>query len=800
MVVSGAVAFFYEVLWTRLLTHVLGGSLYAFATMLATFLTGIALGGGLAGPLAATRERAAVGFALAQVGAAAFSAAAYAWMGPLIPATRAAPELALYAALVMAPATIFIGATFPFAVRVLAPNEVYAGTAAARVYAYNTVGAIAGALLGGYLLIPALGFEGAIKLGVLANLALALSAALLVTVGRRNLVTALVAVLAAGVLFYAPVRPRAVVTSSVFASASPAESAELYYSVGRSATVRLTERGGKLELSANGLPEARITPKGAPPIAQTDQWLAALAVASRPRAAMMLVIGFGGGVALEGIPASVQTIDVVELEPEVIAANRRVSDVRAVDPLADPRIKVVLNDARNALRLTDKRYDLIISQPSHPWTAGASHLFTREFLELTERHLNEGGAVLQWMSTSFVDAALLKSLAATLAERFTHVRLYQAAGSMLYFLGSDAPLDVERRILATGEPISANALYFGNMGLGGAEDFTAALVLDENGVRALAAAAPPSTDDRNRMATDSYARADGLTPSELMELLAPLDPLLDPASFVHRELAPDLNLSYIAARLLVQGQLERANALAEIVPEPSTRALIHGLIAQRKGQAEVARVELDAALLADAGNDHARFALLRPELAVLARGNAAEETLGLARPLGSSAAAVVRGWGLALAGDFRALAALEDALAAARFTDPWFPEAARLRADWRIRVAGDTRYARDAIRIIDRALVVRPDAELLLLRAEAAGVLRDVDAFIGTAYYALQNIADELRAVEMGNYILSPADLELTRRRIAAWQGMLAGASLDAARREPIARELERLEQRAAAL
>jgi hypothetical protein len=584
----------------------------------------------------------------------------------------------------------------------------------------------------------------------------------------------------------------------VFASSSPAETAELYYAVGRSATVRLTARGGKLELSANGLPEARITPKGAPPLAQTDQWLTALAVASRPRAAAMLVIGFGGGVALEGIPASVRTIDVVELEPEVIAANRRVGELRAVDPLADSRVDVVLNDARNALRLTDKRYDLIVSQPSHPWTAGASHLFTREFLELTEGHLNEGGAVLQWMSTSFVDAALLKSLAATLAERFTHVRLYQAAGSMLYFLGSDAPLDVERQILATGEPISANALYFGYMGLGGADDFVAALVLDETGVRALAARAPVSTDDRNRMATDSYARADGLAPNELMELVAPLDPLLDPASFVHRELAPELNFSYIAARLLVQGQLERASALAETVGDASTRALIRGLIAQRNGQAEVARAELDDALRADARNDDARFALLRPELSNLARGNASEETLGLARALGGSAAAVIRGWGPALAGDFRALAALEDALAAARFTDAWFPEAARLRADWRIRVAGDARYARDAIRIIDRALVVRPDAELLLLRAEAAGVLRDADALVGTAYYALQHITDELRAVETGAYILSSADLELMRRRIVAWEGMLTGASLDAARREPLARELERLERRAA--
>jgi hypothetical protein len=274
--------------------------------------------------------------------------------------------------------------------------------------------------------------------------------------------------------------------------------------------------------------------------------------------------------------------------------------------------------------------------------------------------------------------------------------------------------------------------------------------------------------------------------------------LLDPASFVHRELGSDLDFDYIAARLLVQGQVERATALAETISDPSTRALIRALVAQRNGQGEVARMELDAALRADASNDDARFARVRPELSALARGDATEETLALARPLASSAAAVVRGWSLALAGDFSALAALEDALATTRFTDPWFPEAARLRADWRIRVAGDARNARDAIRIIDRALVVRPDPELVMPRAEAAGVLRDGVAFAGAAHYAFQHIADELRAVETGTYILSSSDLELMRRRIAAWQEMLAGPGLDATSRESLARELERLARRAA--
>ena len=146
---------------------------------------------------------------------------------------------------------------------------------------------------------------------------------------------------------------------------------------------------------------------------------------------------------LEGTPASVASVDVVELEPEVIEASRQLSGMRDADPLADPRINIVINDARNALRLTRKSYDAIVSQPSHPWTAGASHLFTREFAASVRSHLNDGGVFLQWMNAEFVDEPLLRTLAATLLAEFEYVRLYRPSARVLMFLASDAPLDVE---------------------------------------------------------------------------------------------------------------------------------------------------------------------------------------------------------------------------------------------------------------------------------------------------------------------------------------------------------------------
>ena len=262
MLVSGANAFLYEVLWTRMLAHVMGGSIYAFATMLAAFLTGIALGGGLAGKVAANRERAAVAFAFTQAAIGALSIGVYAWMGLLIPDVRTTWSLALFAAAVMLPATVFIGATLPLSVRVLARDETEATVGTARVYAWNTVGAILGAILAGFVLIPRFGFEGSIRIAVTANFCLALWAAACVARPRPVPVGIAAGGVAAALAIYSPSRPQAVVTSSGFELTYPAPPRELHYAVGRSSTVMLIASGTHYYLRTNGLPEASVGGEG----------------------------------------------------------------------------------------------------------------------------------------------------------------------------------------------------------------------------------------------------------------------------------------------------------------------------------------------------------------------------------------------------------------------------------------------------------------------------------------------------------------------------------------------------------
>ena len=743
MLVSGANAFLYEVLWTRMLAHVMGGSIYAFATMLAAFLTGIALGGGLAGKVAERRERAAFAFALAQAAIGALSAGVYAWMGPLIPDVRTTGSLALFAVAVMLPATIFIGATLPLSVRVLARGESEAAASAARVYAWNTVGAIAGAILAGFALIPGLGFEGSIRVAVGVNFFLAFWAAACVARPRPAPVAIACIGIAAVLAAYSPDRPRAVVSSSGFGSGPAYDSPprELYFAVGRSATVMAVASGRYYYLRTNGLPEASIPVRGSPPILDTQKWLTALTVAARPDIRDMLVVGFGGGVALEGVPGSVASVDVVELEPEVIEANRLIADMRDMDPLADPRFNIVLNDARNALRLTGKSYDAIVSQPSHPWTAGASHLFTREFAADVRNRLNEGGVFLQWMNAEFVDEPLLRTLAATLIAEFEYVRLYNPSARVMMFLASDAPLDVELELARTGRPIIDDVIHFSAFGINGVEDLLLALAIDEQGMLSFARRAAISTDNNNLMATRSRARADGLTAEELAGLFEPHDPLTRPGSWVHTQLGNRINYGYLARRLVNFGQTPRAMEIAAAVPDFSVRFEIYGTLFQATGEEDRSQESLTNALRANPLNMQARYTRVRPWLVALSQGGAPEDIRLIADELTGAAAAVIPALAHEAAADWASLAALEETLARSIVTDAWYIDAARLRAAWRLNWTGDLeRLAAEALALVEHIMVRESNENLHTMRAMAARRLGDAGRLLESSAWLTANI------------------------------------------------------------
>ena len=718
---SGAASFAYEVLWTRLLAQVLGSSVYAFSTMLASVLLGIAVGGALAARFAGDAARAARRLAAAELATAALAWAAFRAVDR-VPALAqrldagASAALGANAALALAillPPSIAIGASFPFAVRAFTRDAVDAGRASARVSAWNTAGAIAGSLATGFALLPLVGFAGTLRCAAALNLALAAAAAWLAP--RRAPVLFTAAALGAGALLVAPPsEPWQLLRASPL-SLEPLRGELSYFGVGRAATVMMLRSDGRLQLRSDGLPESAIALRGSR--AQADPlaaWLGALPSMARPDLRRLLVIGLGGGTALEAVPASVGTIDVIELEPQVAAADRAVAPLRRADPLADPRVSLEIDDARSALRLGEGRYDAIVSQPSHPWNAGASHLYTREFFERVRARLAPDGVFVQWIGLAFVDEDLLRSLLATLLAVFPHVEVYRPAAWGVLLLASPAPLAVAEALPAA---LAAAPRDLEAIGVVGPEDVAAALSLDEAGARSLAERGVVSTDDRNRLAMRSprvLGRTLGAQGADA--LFADLDPLQPPPA--------GLDATYLVRRLASLGQRARAERVARAIPDPAERALARGALALQQGDRDGARRFAEEALGVGGDPERAR------EIALLAAGEAELPGGSLAESAGG-VEVLRQARRLETEGAWESLRGLDARLAAVPPRSLLAPEAARLRGRWRLAIGGPD-GAREGLAILDPMLARIATREALALRADLAAAAGDLGGALAT--------------------------------------------------------------------
>ena len=796
MLVSGMVSFTLEVLWTRLLSHLFGGTIYAFSIMLACFLSGIALGGLAAGRLAQERGRAQVLFVAAQVLTAVFSWLSYAIICNWLPEGNSLTGNALYAFLVIAPATLFIGATFPLAVRIGARQADQTAGVAGRIYTWNTAGAISGALLTGFIILPALGFGHTLQLAMLVSIALAAGVAATSQPQRKWAVpgAAAMAVLTLFALRFE--RPDELIYAQI--PDDKVQGEEYYYGVGRSATILMGDLDGFFHLSSNGLSESAIARRGTAPVNNSQKWLSGLTTLARPDARSMLVIGFGGGVALEGVPPHVTDLDVVELEPKVISANRAVSDERGDDPLLDPRLNLVVNDARNAVMLSGKRYDIIVSQPSHPWTGGASHLYTREFLALAKSRLNDSGVFLQWINSRFVDEALLKVLAATVAEQFSHVELYQPERDVLFFLGSDIPLDIWDGASNAARALQQHPRHYNRLGMRGIEDALVMLTLDNDGVRQFAAGAPVNTDEHNRLAFFSRNAGDGLTADDMQEIFDSIDPLTNPQSEFHRQLAGDTDLAYIAERLLMGDFIRRAYDMAQAVAAEDRKAVIEAMGLDNSGDMEGARERYKYALTLNPDNNAAKYGLLMLHLGDIARGQVPREIIALANSLRGPERRVFEAWTYGLRGQFGRIGELDYILAQVPPTSPVFPIAVKLRVDWRVaqaRADGDTQAARDALEMLDDLLATYWSPDLYILRSGCAYYAGDGPAYVESVWNVIYQLRQRLEKVAQGEDSLPPEEAEQLRKRLIPMLSRLSGPLTEpvAERAQDVKMELQAL-------
>ncbi|MEE2781308.1 MAG: fused MFS/spermidine synthase, partial [Planctomycetota bacterium] len=473
-------------------------------------------------------------------------------------------------------------------------------------------------------------------------------------------------------------------------------------------------------LRTNGLPEAMIAARGAIAPVSTEEMLSLLPNLARPEAKKMLVIGLGGGLALDAVPPSMEEVDVFELEPLVVEANRVIAKRRDRNFLADPRVRVVCNDARGGLALTNKKYDVIVSQPSHPWTAGASHLYTREFMEEVQEHLTDRGVFAQWIDINFVDQPLLQSLGATLLDVFPHVRLYRPAEDSLVFLASAAPLAMEEAILETDHPLAQGADFYRKRGLRDVHNVAAMLTFDRPRLARFCKDAPLNTDDSNRLATRSLGAMSLAAKKDLEDALAEEDALLDSEGLRQRL---NLNVDYLARLLHDQRQAERADRLVQSIGDPGARRLAQARYELHQGKHRESAASLEAVL--EAKPQSPGVPEIQALLAVAKRLSLSEE---IRSELKDPTKAVIEAMRSANQNDWDAVEATDSRLSLATPQDACFPYALLLRVRWRNESA-QTERAEEALQLLEQAIPLSYKTMFLLPWART-GLLVGDDAVV----------------------------------------------------------------------
>jgi spermidine synthase len=520
--IVGATAMSYEIGWTRLLATQLGSSTYAFTLMLGTFLAGIVLGSALFERRSCHRAPGSLTFAITQTLTALAALSFLVFFTRLIevlpPILRATNEsfrglvLAQFvtSALAMLPTAVVFGFNFPAVVVLIAgprPNDGNgAGAAVGRACAWNTLGAIVGAIAAGFWLMPRLGSFH--LLAATAGVNLALAAAISLAAAQRpslKILTVagnLLLLIAAGFIGF----------SSYFNDPAVASfNTVMYWNLyDRPLTLRENAHALDIVYFRDGL-NANIS------VARTDDYMALrtngkvdasnhdvttqlllghlAALAHEPRRA--LLIGFGSGMTASALAEypELERLDVVEIEPAVVEAAPFLVPLNH-NVLLDPRVHVTFDDARNFLFTTREKYDLIISEPSNPWIAGVATLFTREFYAAARARLAPDGVFVQWMQAYSLYPEDLRMLFATFLAEFHGATLWHGDSPDLILMAPTPPAD--GILLRTMNQYVRRAQRddFRRLGMEGYAGILGFYLLDDAGLRKFSSGAQINTDDR----------------------------------------------------------------------------------------------------------------------------------------------------------------------------------------------------------------------------------------------------------------------------------------------------------------
>ncbi len=456
---SGASALGAEVVWTRLLGLMLGATVYTFSIILAIFLVGLGIGSTVGSIISRSlRARAALGYSQLLLAAAiawtAFTLARSLPYWPINPLLSHDPWFTFQIDIVRViwaifPATLLWGASFPLALAAAATKDDDPGRLVGGIYAANTAGAIAGALAFSVILIPHIGTQNCERVLI----AIAAVSALIVLapyVWKHRLkfgaAFLIASMFGAGYLVaYTPEIPPSLIAYGRRFLLNLHTSEILYVGEGLNSSIAISRyNDGAIQFHVSGKVEAS-TEMYDMRLQRALGHLAGL-VHSDPHS--VLIVGFGAGVTAGSFVTypSIQKIVICEMEPLVPPAATKYFDPQNYDVARDKRTTIVYDDARHFVLTTRDKFDIITSDPIHPWVKGSATLYSKEYFQMVKDHLNPGGVVTQWVPLYESDEATVKSEIATFLDVFPGGTVWanaiDGAGYDLFLLGQNGPTKI----------------------------------------------------------------------------------------------------------------------------------------------------------------------------------------------------------------------------------------------------------------------------------------------------------------------------------------------------------------------
>ncbi|HYK05506.1 MAG TPA: fused MFS/spermidine synthase [Thermoanaerobaculia bacterium] len=618
--IAGFAFLLMELVWYRMLSPLLGGTTYMFGLILAVALLGIGLGGAAYALLRGNRRATAGAFAVTCALEALAIGIPFALGDRLATLTLALSDHSvlglaesvvswtIVTLIVVFPAAFVSGVQFPLLVALLGRGRSDVGREVGTAYAWNTAGAIAGSLAGGFGLMPLFSAPGCWQL-VVTLLALLAAGSILFALREQQRTLSIASAVAAllAVLCLTAAGPTAVWRHSGIGAGRATRMTShntlvdwmrwsnrrlVWDADGRESGVALTV-AVEPSFIVNGKSDGSARSDAG---TQVMAGLVAGAFHGSPSRALVVGLGTGSSAGWLGAVDSMKRVDVVELEPVVLDVARVLAPFNH-DAMRDPKIAITIADAREVLLTSRDTYDIIVSEPSNPFRAGIASLFTREFYQAVEGRLAPRGVFAQWVQTYDIDPETMRTIYATVVSVFPNVHTWTTTAGDALLVASNDPLrvDVESlRALLAKEPYrSAMRNAWGTEGVDG---LFARFVANEEFARQAARQAESMNTDDRTVIEFGFARSVGIAENllPLMQQTANARGMARPL-LIRGTLAPETALNgpligETALQLANEGR-EEAAPLAErlrILHPPETESLLARLRLVQRRYAESA--------------------------------------------------------------------------------------------------------------------------------------------------------------------------------------------------------------------